>query len=57
MTRRKDDFERYLEEQLKNPVFREEYEKLKKKEKSFSNRFLKRLKNILSKSLNVETNS
>ena len=30
MTRRKDDFERYLEEQLKNPVFREEYEKLKK---------------------------
>jgi len=57
MTRRKDDFERYLEEQLKNPVFREEYEKLKKKEKSFSNRLLKRLKNILSKSLNVETNS
>ena len=57
MTRRKDDFEKYLEEQLKDPEFREEYEKLKKKEKSFSNRLLKRLKNILSKSLNVETNS
>jgi hypothetical protein len=30
MTRRKDDFEKYLEEQLKDPEFREEYKKLKK---------------------------
>jgi len=28
MVRRKDDFEKYLEKQLKDPEFREEYEKL-----------------------------
>jgi hypothetical protein len=33
MTKRKDDFEKYLEEQLKNPEFREEYKKLKNKRK------------------------
>jgi len=38
MAEKKDDFEKYLEEQLKDPEFREEYEKLKKKEKSFSKR-------------------
>jgi len=28
MARKRDDFERYLEKQLKNPKFRQEYEKL-----------------------------
>ena len=30
MAEKKDDFEKYLEEQLKAPEFREEYKKLKK---------------------------